>query len=83
MLDSLILNKKSIESIYKTTREFHEKYLKQYGVKLTKLYGAKGKFTKDALVLAYLSYDYPKTRMVSKEELTKFIRSYCKNAATI
>jgi len=46
MLDSLILNKKSIESIYKIICEFHKKYLKQYGVKLPKLYDSKGKFTK-------------------------------------
>src|SRR3989338_5122119 len=76
MLDSLILNKKSIESIYKTIHEYHEKYLKQYGVKLPKLYASKDKFTKDVLVLAYLAYDYPKTRKVTKEELTKFVRSY-------
>ena len=37
MLDNLILNKKSIESIYKTICEFHEKYLKQFGVKLPKV----------------------------------------------
>ena len=79
MLDNLILNKKSIESIYKTIREFHEKYLKQFGVKLPKLYASKGKFTKDALVLTYLAYDYPNTRKVSKEELTKFVRSYYPN----
>src|SRR3990167_3559053 len=36
MLDNLILNKKSIESIYKTICEFHEKYLKQFGVNLPK-----------------------------------------------
>jgi len=76
MPDSLILNKKLIESIYKTIADYHEKYLKQFGVKLPKLYAAKKKFTKDALVLAYLAYDYPKTRKVSKEELTKFVRSY-------
>ena len=76
MLDSLILNKKSIESIYKTLCEFHGKYLKSFGVKLPKLYDLQGSFTKDALVLVYLAYDYPKTRKVSKKELTKFIRSY-------
>lgn len=79
MLDSLILNKKSIEAIYKTVQDFHEKYLEQYGVKLPKLYAKKCKFTKDALVLVYLAYDYPKTRKVSKEELTKFVRSYYPN----
>jgi hypothetical protein len=76
MLDSLILNKKSIESIYKTLFEFHKKYLKSFGVKLPKLYDLQGNFTKDALVLVYLAYNYPKTRKVSKKELTKFIRSY-------
>lgn len=76
MLDSSILNKKSIENIYKTLQDFHRKYLKQCGVKLPKLYDSKHKFTKDALVLVYLAYDYPKTRKVSKGELTRFIRSY-------
>ncbi len=79
MLDSLILNKKSIESIYKTICEFHEKYLKQFGVKLPKLYDSQNNFTRDALVLTYLAYDYPNTRKVSKEELTKFVRSYYPN----
>ncbi|OGH42001.1 MAG: hypothetical protein A3H79_00210, partial [Candidatus Levybacteria bacterium RIFCSPLOWO2_02_FULL_36_8b] len=79
MLDNLILNKKSIESIYKTISEFHGKYLKQFGVKLPKLYDSQGNFTKDALVLVYLAYDYPNTRKVSKEELTKFVRSYYPN----
>lgn len=79
MLDNLSLNKKSIESIYKTICELHEKYLKQSGVKLPKLYDSQGNFTRDALVLVYLAYDYPNTRKVSKEELTKFIRSYYPN----
>jgi hypothetical protein len=79
MLDSLILNPKSIENLYQTVSEFHEKYLKQFGVKLPKLRDAKGNFTKDALTLVYLAYSYPNTRKVSKEELTKFIRSYYPN----
>lgn len=76
MLDSLILNKNSIESIYKTISEFHAKHLSAYGVKLPNLYDKNGSLTKDALVLVYLAYGYPDTRQVSKEELTKFIRSY-------
>ena len=79
MLDSLILNKKSIEGIYQMISEFHEKYLKRYGVKLPKLYDTQRHFTRDALVLVHLAYDYPKTRKVSKEELTKFVRSYYPN----
>lgn len=46
MLDSLILNSKSIENLYQTISEFHEKYLKQFGVKLPKLRDIKGNFTK-------------------------------------
>jgi hypothetical protein len=79
MLDSLIPNKKSIENIYQTICEFYKKYLHQFGVKLPKLYDAKNNFTKDAVVLVYLAYDYPKTREVSKEELTRFIKSYYPN----
>lgn len=79
MLDNLILNNKYIESIYKNICEFYEKYLKKYGVKLPKLYNDERKFTKDALVLVYLAYNYPNTREVTKEELTKFIRSYYPN----
>ena len=76
MLDSLILNKRSIISIYDIICEYHKKYLEKFGVKLPNLKDRKGNFTKDALVLVYLAYDYPKTRTVTKEELTKFIRSY-------
>ena len=79
MLSGFILSKKSIESIYKTICKFHDKYLKQFGVKLPKLYNLQGNFTRDALVLVYLTYDYPNTRKVSKEELTKFIRNYFPN----
>lgn len=79
MLDHLILNKKSIENIYKTIRDYHERHLKKFGVKLPKLYDVKENFTKDALVLIYLAYDYPETRVVSKEELTKFVRSFYPN----
>jgi len=79
MLDSLILNKNSIESLYEMVKGFHGKYLKSFGVELPKLYDLQNHFTKDALVLVYLAYDYPKTRKVSKEELTKFIRSYYPN----
>lgn len=76
MLDSLILNQKSIESIYETVKSYHEKYLKKVGVKLPKLYNSKKEFTKDALILVYLSYNYPNTRKVTKSELTNYIRTY-------
>ena len=76
MLDSLILNPQSIELIYKTVQSYHEKYLKKLGVNLPKLYNSKKEFTKDALVLIYLAYNYPETRKVTKNELTNFIRTF-------
>ena len=36
-------------------------------------------YTKDALTLIYLAYNYPNTRIISKEELTNFIRQYYPN----
>ncbi len=70
------LDRKTIVQVYKNINIYHAKYLKKLGVKLPRLYNKKNNFTKDALVLVYLSYGYPNTRPVSKEELTKFIRSY-------
>lgn len=61
---------------YKLIKAYHDKYLKKYGVVLPKLYDGKKRFTKNALVLVYLSLGYPKTKIVSKTELTNFIRNY-------
>jgi len=63
--------------------EYHDKYLNQHGVKLPKLTDNEGNYTKDALVFVYLSQGYPKTRSVSKSELTKFIRQYYPNTADV
>ena len=46
---------------------------------MPKLKDKSGRFTKNALVLVYLSYGYPKTREVTKTELTQFIREYHPN----
>lgn len=70
------LNRTEIEKQYNFVKEYHEKFLKKYGVSMPKLISASGNFTKDALVLIYLSLGYPKTKKVSKTELTKFIRDY-------
>jgi len=61
---------------YSLIKEYHEKYLKKYGVKLPKLYTKGNQFTMNSLVLVYLSLDYPKTKVVSKTELTNFIRNF-------
>jgi predicted restriction endonuclease len=70
------LSREEIEKIYQIIKECHEKYLKIYGVKLPKLVNKKGKYTKEALVLVYLARNYPETEVVSKEDLTKFIRRF-------
>lgn len=66
---------KEIREQYALIKKYHEKYLKSYGVQLPSLERG-GEFTKDALVLVYLSQNYPKTRVVSKDELTDFIRTF-------
>ncbi len=63
--------------------KYHDKYLKQHGVKLPKLTDTKGKYTKDALVLVYLAQGYPNTKGVSKGELTQFIRQYYPDVADV
>lgn len=70
------LSNNEIKNIYSMICDFHKKYLMRHGVRLPKLTDAKGKYQKDALVLIYLSQDYPKSKKVSKSELTQFIRKH-------
>ena len=65
-----------IVEIYKIIQEHYEKYLKNHEVKPINLQDKGGKFTKDALTLCYLAQDYPNTKVVSKNELTEFIRTF-------
>ncbi|PKP59588.1 MAG: hypothetical protein CVT88_05150 [Candidatus Altiarchaeales archaeon HGW-Altiarchaeales-1] len=67
---------KKIERQYALIEEYYEKYLKKYGVKMPGLHNKDGNFTMNGLVLVYLSFGYPKTKIVSKTELTNFIRNY-------
>lgn len=69
------LSEKTIIKTYKKLEKYYKNYLKRYGVKLPRLKGKKG-FTKDALILVYLAQGYPKTRKVTKVELTEFIREF-------
>jgi len=68
-----------IRSLYDRVSKHHGKCLNKYGVKLPKLVNSKGYYTKDALVLVYLSQNYPNTKITSKEELTGFIREFYSN----
>ena len=63
---------------YKIIADYHEKFLKDKGVKLPSLYTSDSKtgFTHKALVLVFLAQGYPKTKPVTKSELTEFIRAY-------
>jgi hypothetical protein len=66
---------KEIEKIYEMIKGYFEKYLQKEGVQLPKLYN-KGKFSKEALVLVYLAQHYPNTKVVTKQELTEFIKKF-------
>lgn len=66
---------KEIETIYKFIEEKHKKHLSTFGIKLPKLKNRE-KFSMNSLVLIYLAKNYPDTKTVTKEELTKFIKNY-------
>ncbi len=64
-----------IENQYNLIKEYYNKFLKDKNVKLPKLKSKKG-YTKGALILVFLSQNYPNTRKYTKTELTKFIKEY-------
>ncbi|MCX2682959.1 hypothetical protein OQH60_03665 [Campylobacter sp. MIT 21-1685] len=70
------LSEQEILQTFNLITQYYEKYLKDYGIKPTKLKNTNGQYTKDALVLAYLARNYPNTRAVSKAQLTDFIRAF-------
>jgi len=72
---SKYMSDNQIEEIYNIICYYHNKYLKKFGVHLPELRKF-GKFTKDALVLVYLACDYPKTKVITKSDLTNFVRQY-------
>ncbi|ROL59889.1 hypothetical protein D9V87_03810 [Bacteroidetes/Chlorobi group bacterium MS-B_bin-24] len=72
------MKQKEIEKIYEMIKGYFEKYLQKEGVQLPKL-NNKGKFSKEALVLVYLAQHYPNTKVVTKQELTEFIRKFYPN----
>jgi hypothetical protein len=67
------LSSVQIKQTYELISKFHTKFLKKAGVHLPK-FG-----TLDALALIYLVFGYPKTRIISKGELTEFLRKYNKD----
>ena len=79
MLNYKKLTKIRIKNQYELIKKYHGKFLKKDGVILPKLYGKNKKFTKNGLVLVYLSIGYPKTKTISKTELTSFMRGFYPN----
>ncbi len=72
------LTEKEIENQFKLITDYHKKFLEKEGVILPKLKDKNG-FTKNALVLVYVSLGYPKTRQLTKTELTNFVREFYPN----
>ncbi len=70
-----LLDVKNIQSQFKIVSQYYTKYLSKFGVQLPALYRGSS-FTKNALTLVYLSYGYPKTKSVSKQELTQYISHF-------
>ena len=70
------MTQKTIHKIYNQIEQYYKKYLKKYGVILPQLKNNNRLYTKDALVLIYLSQKYPRTSKATKSDLTKFIRKY-------
>ncbi len=69
---------KEILEVYELIKKYHAQYLAQRGVKLPKLMRGKN-YSKNALVLVYLCRNYPNTSIVSKDELTQFVRQFHPN----
>lgn len=67
------LSNEQLKTIYEELKEYHEKYLKKYGVTLPNL-TRNNQYSKYALVLIYLYKNYQKK--VTKDELTNFIAEY-------
>ncbi len=70
------MNDLSIKSTYDLIKKYHYKYLESSGVILPRLKSADGKYVKDSLVLIKLAEGYPDTKIVSKKELTEFVKIY-------
>lgn len=64
-----------INKIWSIIVHNYEKYLNNKGIKLPKLI-YKNRYTKNALTLIKLAENYPNTKIVSKTELTDFIRKF-------
>ena len=65
----------NLEEVYQNIVDYYNRYLKDKGVILPKL-KINDRYTKDALVLIKCFEGYPNTKIVTKDELTKFIQQF-------
>lgn len=77
------LNDAQIQEVWKIISSYHARYLKDKGITLPNLKNKRGEYIKDALALVALAYGYPKTQIVSKAELTEFIKFYYPGVADV
>ena len=70
------LSDAQIQEVWKVITTNHAKHLRTKGVRLPNLKNRQGCYTKDALALVFLSYGYPNTKIVSKANLTRFMKLY-------
>lgn len=66
---------KEIEKTFNLIKDYHEKYLKKHNITLPSLQKS-GSYVKDSLALVYLAQGYPNTKIISKEELTNFFKTF-------
>ena len=76
------MTKKQIEKQYNLIKKYWKKYLKDKEVELPKLYN-NGNYTKNALVLIKLSENYPNTKLISKTDLTSFMKKFYPNTVDV
>ena len=76
------MKKEEIIAVYEMVKKNHKEHLAEKGVELPKLMRGE-EFTKDALVLVYLAKNYPNTDIVTKNELTQFVRQYYKDTTDV
>lgn len=69
------MNDKEIAELFGIIAKHYKMYLQKFGVKPISLKILRNQ-TKDALVLLYLARSYLNTKVVSKEELTEFMKSF-------
>lgn len=72
-----------IQKYYDMIKSYHSKHLKYHNIKLPELKTKAGLYIKDSLVLVFLSKNYPKTEVVSKDSLTQFVKRFYPNTTDV